>query len=205
MILKKILNTRTLIIFLLLVIFVLFAKLREVSQSNTSLKNYNNIKEKEVKVWQDNYGYWRSKAEASEITKDNLKDLEELKNLSKDFEGVKKSLRNLENYIATSTSTTINKTINLKDTTIYRDSIAYNLPSFRYDDKWTTINGLIENGKVDVMVSSRDSLDIVQYWDRKWFLGRKKYFTEVKSFNPNTKVDYQKNIKVKRKRGLFAL
>jgi len=202
-ILTKLLNTRTLIIVLLLIIFVLFAKAINLINLKNSLTKYYAIKDQEIKTWKDNSGYWRSKAETAEINREDLKKLEELKNLSKEFEGVKKSLKNLENYIGISSETTINKTVNLKDTTIYKNNIAYTVPKFEFKDEWTDITGVIDSGKVDLKISSKDSLDVVQYWDRKWFLGKKKYFTEIKSFNPNTKITYQRSIKTKRKKGLF--
>ena len=171
-----------------------------------SLESYRSMYElasKENEIFKDEAGKWRNRAENAEVTLDNLKDLKELKRLSSEFEGVKKSLKNLENYISVSSTTNIEQTIKLKDSIVYKDSVAYNLPSFTYNDQWTIVSGVIDSGDVKLKVSNIDSLEVVQYWDRKWFLGKKKYFTEIKSHNPNTKIDYQKNIKVKRRRGLF--
>lgn len=171
-----------------------------------SLESYRSMYElasKENEIFKDEAGKWRNRAENAEVTLDNLKDLKELKRLSSEFEGVKKSLKNLENYISVSSTTNIEQTIKLKDSIVYKDSVAYNLPSFTYNDQWTIVSGVIDSGDVKLKVSNKDSLEVVQYWDRKWFLGKKKYFTEIKSHNPNTKIDYQKNIKVKRRRGLF--
>jgi spore coat polysaccharide biosynthesis protein SpsF (cytidylyltransferase family) len=203
-----ILNRLNLIVLIALIAIIIFltSYLLFMQSKIDSLSSYKSMYEltlKENKVFQDEAGKWRNRAENAEVTVDNLKDLKELKNLSSEFKELKKNLKNLENYISINSQTTIEQTIKLKDSIVYKDSVAYNLPSFNFKNEWTTIRGVIDNGDVRLSIQNKDSLEVVQYWDRKWFLGKKKYLTEIKSNNPNTKISYQKNIKVKRKRGLF--
>ncbi len=197
------------IVFLLILLGFAFVKMLALKSSLTKANDYKSLyetRDTENKVWKDQSGYWRNRAETVEITKDNLGVIRELSGLSAQFEGLKKNMKNLENYIQASSSTTINKTIYLTDTSyIGSDSIRIKAQAFSYADKFDTIQGLVKKGTVDIKIKHRDKLDIVQYWDRKWFLGKKKTLIEIKSENPNTTVDYSKNIKVKRKRGLFHL
>ena len=161
---------------------------------------------KEAEVWKDESGKWRSKAENVEVTASELANVKELQNLHKEFDGIKKSLKNLENFTGVGTNTTIDKTIKLKDTTIYTvNGKPIKASTFKYKNKWDSIDGIIVADSIQWKINHRDSLEIVQFWDRSWFLGKKKYSTEIKSANPDTKIDYQKAIKTKRKKGLFQL
>lgn len=180
--------------------FVLHSKLESISDYKTLYES----KSKENKVWKDQYGYWRNRAETVEITKENLQDIKELQHLSSEFEGLKKNLKNLETYINANTVTEIHKTVKLRDSTIYSvDSVPIRIPVFSYKDKWESVRGAIVDDSITLNISHMDSLSIVQYWDRRWLLAKKKYFIEIKSDNPNTRIVYQKSIMVKRKKGLF--
>ena|ERR1700753_3024516 len=161
--------------------------------------------EGQSKSWQAKDSSWHNKAQDAEVTKSELEYLKELQGLHSEFDGVKKSLKNLENYTGFSETTTIHKTIKLKDSTIYNidSSSLTHTYKFDYKTKWDQISGSILGDSVDLKVTHNDSLEVVQYWDRKWLLGKKKYFTEIKSENPNTKINYQRSIKTQRKRGLF--
>ncbi len=202
------------VLFIIIVIFLITTLLgvlgmfilnNELNKAN-SYKTLYESSNKEAIIWKDESGKWRSKAEAIEVTNSELKNVKELEYLSEEFEGIKKSLKNLENYNKIGSTTTIDKTIKLKDTIIYTiDNQIIKASTFQYNDKWDNISGIIVSDSIQWKVFHKDSLEVVQYWDRTWFLGKKKYFTEIKSANPNTKIDYQKSIKSKRKKGLFKL
>ena len=206
--LKKVMFNKTTfeIITLIIVIIFLLLLFKHLTKLYNDRDDYKSMYEsslKENKVWKDETNHWRNRSENIEITKENLDQLKDLQNLSKEFEGVKKNLKNLENYIEVSSTTNIHKTVKIKDTTIYINNIAHKEQYFDYKDKYDTITCIIDSGKATFDIKSSTSLEEVQYWDRKWFLGKKKYFTEIKSLNPNTKIIRQKDIKVKRKKGLF--
>ena len=160
------------------------------SQSYKSLYEANY---KENQIYKAKDSTWHNKTQDIQVTSSQLDQVKELQNLHAEFSGIKKSLANLENYTKTSEVTTIHKTVYItKDST------------FSYESKYDTIKGTIKDGRVNLTDIHRDSLIVVQYWDRTWFLGKKKYITEIKSSNPNTIVDYQRSIKTERKRGLFT-
>lgn len=175
------------------ILFLYCFYLYKKAENLTSYKSLYEVENKQNKIYRDKDSTWRNKSQDVIVSKSQLDQVKELQNLHKEFDGVKKSLSNLENYTKLSEVTTINKTIYIIDS------------SFIYSDKYDTIKGIIKNGKVNLTDIHRDSLIIVQYWDRAWFLGKKKYYTDIKSTNPNTKIDYQKNIKTERKKGLFHL
>ena len=169
-----------------------------------SYKSLYETANKENKVFRHKDSTWRNRTEVATVTKSELQHVKELQELHREFDGIKKSLRNLENFTQTSQITTIHKTVKLKDTTIVSvDSVRIHATTFKYVDKWESISGVIVSDSIQWNISHKDSLKVVQYWDRKWFLGKKKYFTEIKSENPNTIVDYQRSIRAERKRGLF--
>jgi hypothetical protein len=190
---------------LLLVLVGLSIFCYTLSRKVDSLSSYKSLYEASVtenKVWKGEDGLWKNNTKTIEVTKDNLGDVKELENLHKEFSGLKKSIKNLENYMSVNSSTTITQTIKIKDTIIYnaKDSSRIFLKHFTYKDKWQSDSVAIIGDSARFFHNSRDSLAVVGYWDRKWFLGKKSYFTEIKSYNPNTKIDYQRSIKVKSKK-----
>lgn len=193
------------LLLLLVGLSVFCVKLSRKVDSLTSYKSLYEAFVTENKVWKGEDGLWKNNTKTIEVTKDNLGDVKELENLHKEFDGLKKSIKNLENYMSVTSSTTITKTIKVKDTIIYndKDSSKTFVKHFAYKDKWQSDSVAIVGDSARFFHSNRDSLVIVGYWDRKWFLGKKRYFTEVKSYNPNTKIDYQRSIKIKRKKSLF--
>ncbi len=136
---------------------------------------------------------WHNRTEVAVVSKSELKYVQELQNLHKEFEGVKKNLKNLESYTQLSQVTTINKTIHIKDSV------------FTYTTKFDTIRGRISNDSVSLISKHYDKLKVVQYWERKWFLGKKTWDVEIKSDNPNTIITYQKSIMSKKKKNLLGL
>lgn len=202
-------NRLNLIIYIVLAIVILgmgfmISRLNSKVESLSSYENLYQIEHQQAQKFKDDAGHWRSRAQVAEVTADNLGDISELKNLSKEFKELKKSLKNLENFSQVSTTTDIHRTVKLKDTTIITvDNIYMAGKGFEYKDQYESISGSIVGDSISWSIQHKDSLQIVQYWDRKWFLGKKKYYSEIKSLNPNTQISYQKNIKTKRKRGLF--
>lgn len=190
------------------IIFIIMAtKLYFMGNKIDDLSSYKSLYEtayRENKVFQHKDSTWHNRTEVATVIKSELQHVKELQELHREFDGIKKSLQNLENFTQTSQITTIHKTVKLKDTTIVSvDSIRIHATTFKYVDKWESISGIIISDSIQWDIAHKDSLKIVQYWDRKWFLGKKKYLTEIRSENPNTIVDYQRSIRAERKRGLF--
>lgn len=139
--------------------------------------------------WQAKDSSWHSRIETVVIS--DPKVVAEIAGLTDQVEGLKKNMKNFVSYNKIGTETIIYKTVLIKDSV------------FTYATQYDTIRGTIRgdsvqlNGKIHVVLTE------VQYWDRSWFLGKKKYKTEIISHNPDTKVIINKSIKAERKRGLF--
>lgn len=156
----------------------------------------------ETKVWKDDHDHWHSKAEDLAVSNSTLKEMIKAQDpdvirLISEVKDLKKNLSNLQsfNVVATHTETRFN--VKLKDTTIGTGGKA---KLFDYRTKWDYYKGVLYNDSVFMLRQGRDSLDIAAYFTRKWFLGKKKYFSEVVSANPDTKITYNRSISVKRKR-----
>ena len=205
-----ILNRLNLIILgvLLLIITALFFYVKHLQnelESKSSFENLYTIEHQKALKFQDDAGHWRSRAQIAEVTQDNLLDIEELKGLATEFKELKRNLKNLDSYSQINTTTDIHRTIKLKDTTIVtKKSVVEHGKTFNYSDKFDSISGVVVNDSIQWQIKHKEELEVVSYWKRKWFLGKKTYECEIKSANPNTKISYQKSLKVKRKkRGVF--
>ncbi len=193
-----------LLLLLLVGAFLHIRSLKATIDSKSSFENLYNIEHQKALKFQDDAGHWRSRAQVAEVTKDNFTDIAELKNLSAEFKELKKNLKNLESYSQVNTITNIRQTVRLKDTLIYNhDSVLVTGKNFLYEAKYDTIKGVVREDSIEWEVRSHVPLEIVTYWDRTWFLGKKKYFCEVKSDNTNANISYQKSIITKRKKGLL--
>jgi hypothetical protein len=58
---------------------------------------------------------------------------------------------------------------------------------FSHSDRWLTIRGEIDTD-VSINYLVRDSITITTYWKRKWFGGKKEYYIDGYSANPNCSV-----------------
>lgn len=144
---------------------------------------------KTPEVWQAKDSTWHSKAETVVVSDPKI--VQELSGLTEEIEGLKKNMKNFVSYNKIGTETTINKTL------LIRDSV------FTYTKKYDTITGRIRGDSIDLQGVTHVVLKEVKYWDRKWFLGKKKEWTEIISEDSSTKVIVNRSIKAERKRGLF--
>ncbi len=152
----------------------------------------------------DDSGRSHSKVNVIEVPKGNLTDVKQLEDLTDEVKGLRKNLTNLENYITISSQTIIHKTTYLRDTVYFTsDSVLHHTKTFSQEDKFDTLRVVIKGDSAEWYRSHTDSLASALYWDRKWFLGRKKYKNEIINFNPMSKIIYQSVVKAARKRGLF--
>lgn len=119
--------------------------------------------------------------------------------LVKDAENVRISPGNLQNI--TEIGTCLSQAVTVKT----RDSIVYDtvhVKVFNYQDKWTTICGVIGDSS-KVRIESRDSLqtfmhkgDRIKPW--LWVLSRRKLQQTIINTNPHIQITYQKILKIER-------
>lgn len=145
--------------------------------------------ESKVKIFQAKDSTWHTVTNTVTVT--DPKVVAQLAGISESFSGLKKSLKNLENYTAINAITTIHKTVYIKDS------------AFSSVTKYDSISGFIHDDSITIVDKHKVDLEVVEYWDKSWLLGKKKYKTEIKSLDPNTKVVYSQSIRKERRRGLF--
>lgn len=181
---------------LFFIIVLLCVAFKILSDKLGHAKYFKDLYESEQKVskqWKDEANHWHSKAESVQISTNDLKSIKELSGLTVEIAGLKSSLKNLISYNKVNTETVIHRTIYLKDS------------SFVLANKYDTITEVTKGDSAELTIKVGVPLEIVQYWDRSWFLGKKYYQNEVISDNMDTKVTFNKSIIAKRKKGLLRL
>lgn len=114
-----------------------------------------------VKYYKDIYGKEHAKNEKLILDKEYLS--EELSQVSSELDIKKKQIQSITSITSTSKGNVI-----IHDTaTEYRDSFIY----------------IAKKGDT-IYFELKDTLQIVDYWKRTWFLGKKKYYVDVSSTNP---------------------
>ena len=200
-----------------LLVFITFTcvKMSGIQHSYDQEISLRQLKEREAVAWKDEEGKWRSKAESLELSNKTIRRLEkqgdkQFKELKKDFQSLKGDLKNLKSYTKSATQSTTDIKTYLHDTTITyytseKDTIVIESKAFSFDDSYTGFTGVITNDTMFGVFTVLDTLKQVVYWDRNWFLGHKRYFSEIKNANPNNKITYNEHISVARrpKRRLF--
>jgi hypothetical protein len=149
---------------------------------------------KELQYYKNKSGLEVAKNEVLVLSNKNIRRLYDEGNLKslEEFNKLKRNYRNLENYIkvnATSHSVNTVKLVPLNDST----------KQFSFQDNYSNFLGFVTKDTITLSDSLTMPLSIVVYWDRKWFLARKKYYVEVTSENKAVKITGIESIKVIKK------
>ena len=191
------------IITISLVVLVCVFLLRDCKGKAKVAKSLKNLEEtrSNVKTWKDKYNREHSRAESATIRGNKTSQyIQELRGLRGDFTELKKNLKNLQSSTSTSTRTITNFRTVVRDSFLIHENFdTIPISIFRYEDDWTLCKGQYDGDTVYVECNNIDSLHIVGYYKRSWFLGKKRYFTEVISKNPNTSIIYNRSIVVRKK------
>ena len=182
----------------------------------SKVKDYETIirtEQEKAKTWRDNANYWHSKAETAELR--NTESLQYLAKvdqrfaaISKEFEGVKKNLSNVQYVGFTGTQSSYQVTTHTRDTIFLINSDTARAMYFSYHDStgWFNASGIIlENGAIPLLrLNSRDSLVTVITRKKKLFK-RPVYSQEIKSYNPHTRINYNASVMVNRRRKFLGV
>lgn len=174
-------------------------------------KSYQNLirtEQQKAKTWQDASGHWRQRAEAAEIkSADALKNMsrydDRFSSIQKDFDIVKKNLKNLQYAGFTGTQSKYEVHTSSRDTLYVVAGDSTKARYFEYEDSlgWFRAEGMmLSNGVVPMLrFQSRDSLVTVMTVKKRLFR-RPLYQQEVKSMNPHTRVAYSQSVIVRRRK-----
>jgi len=152
---------------------------------------------KEVEIYRNKVGVVVTKSEQLELSLANVERLRETDRLQflKQFDRLKKDLRNLEaagtfDWLVEEDSIPMVESFELCP-----DSIR--VFTFKLKDAYNDIEAkVIDTPRFDIRVP----INYVDYWDRKWFLGKKKWYRETTSPNKLIRLEAQESFVVSKKK-----
>ncbi len=187
--------------------YVFYKKYQEEKSQKEGVEQLFSKQQTETQYYKNKYGETVSRTQSVVLENKTIKQLVKDGNLSflKEFKDLKNSYKNLEYAFQAQSKSIDSIKIHLKDTVVsYVDSkgdtIKFVAKDWKKEDKWSKFDykelspdSAILRYEVDVPI------DGVLYWKRKWFLGKKKYFSEMTSSNPHVKIPQLLELKVGKK------
>lgn len=180
-------------IFLLCFCLYKIDKLQEEREKFKALETVIEGKEQKLETYTNINGDLTYQIEALKLSKNTMKEMydqKEFRWLSK-FENLKKKYQNLES--AYQISLNINERI--KNVSIIDSIIKIGVDTVKvynaitHKDQFMNLTVLWDStNKAQVEYSVLAPIEIISYWERRWFLGRKKWKFEVVSGNGNVKI-----------------
>jgi hypothetical protein len=172
----------------------LYGQWRAAEKEKKSLVELNGKSFKEVSYYQNRLGNEVAKNKTLQLETKTVKELVKEGQLPilKEFEGLKKNYRNLESLMQASIR--MNSQLSLQ---VQNDS------SFKYQDEFRHLIGRITHDSTGYIANITDTtvvpIDIVVYWKRKWFLGKKVYVAEAVSKNKAAKIIGLETIQIRKR------
>lgn len=152
------------------------------------------LKHKEAKLWRDESGRSRAKADVAVANLDVVKQAygNELGTIAKEITGLKKNLKNLETYTVTTLITKGEINTGLSDTVLIN-----NIPAktFGYSDKWISMSAVLTDS-VSLKYRVFDSLSFVYYYERRGLFRKPALVVDAISHNPNSTITGIRNIRI---------
>lgn len=181
--------------FILMPLF--YNKWRDSEAREKQLTEYVNKKSTEVRHYKNELGKEVAKNELLELDRKSFKALqEEFSYLHKEFDGVKKNLRNVEHVTQITAQIIDSLKLPTNDTTMVINNEIVNVKTFDYQDDYNRVSGIVMKDSTSVHLEIEVPLDGVVYWERKWFLGKKIYTTEMTSKNSKVHITKLESIRV---------
>jgi hypothetical protein len=152
---------------------------------------------KEVEVYRNKVGMVVTKSEQLELSLANVERLRDTERLQflKQFDKLKKDLRNLEaagsfDWLVEEDSIPMVETFEPCP-----DSIK--VFTFKLKDQYNDIEAkVIDTPRFDIRVP----INYIDYWERKWFLGKKKWYRETTSPNKLIRLEAQESFVVSKRK-----
>jgi len=152
---------------------------------------------KEVEIYRNKVGVVVTKSEQLELSLANVERLRETDRLQflKQFDKLKKDLRNLEaagtfDWLVEEDSIPMVESFELCP-----DSIR--VFTFKLKDAYNDIEAkVIDTPRFDIRVP----INYIDYWERKWFLGKKKWYRETTSPNKLIRLEAQESFVVSKRK-----
>lgn len=202
--LLKITSVSTLV--LLILLFWFWKQNRNINAQIDDYELLLNTQKQSSVSWKDQAGYWRNQSNVLVLQTDkSLKMLsktnEEFMNLKNEFSALKSNLKNLSLYAKTGIQSNYQLHVPLRDTVLLQaDSSLKVVKKLHFRSKWIAMDGFVVGDSLLPQIQTYDSLVTVVYWKRKWFLGKKRYVQDIKSFNPHTQIKFNQTVIVRKLR-----
>jgi Na+-transporting methylmalonyl-CoA/oxaloacetate decarboxylase gamma subunit len=186
-----------------LILMLLVSAIRKQQEEIFSYKGYIKGQATEIKAWKDEKQRWHTQTEITELR--NAQALKLIARYDKDFSDLHKNVSSLKKNLSNLQYASIvgmeshydNRGVPIKDTLIVlnKDTTKAYVVNIQDSSGWYSITALaIRDQLLNVNINTRDSLTTVLTYKRKWFLGRKRYYQEIVSHNPHSRIVYSKSI-----------
>jgi len=152
---------------------------------------------KEVEIYRNKVGMVVTKSEQLELSLANVERLRDTERLQflKQFDKLKKDLRNLEAAGSFDWLVEEDSIPMVESFVPCPDSIR--VFTYRLKDQYNDIEAkVIDTPRFDIRVP----INYIDYWERKWFLGRKKWYRETTSPNKLIRLEAQESFVVSKKK-----
>lgn len=148
-----------------------------------------------------------ARAGVLELSLRNTRELIENERLNfvRQFDGVNRRLNNLEQVSHSTAQVVASWKLPLRDTIILNlDSTRTPAKFFTYTDSLNHISGIVSGTEIIPRIQITVPLQGAVFWQRKKFLGlrigRKRWYSDITSTNPNVRITKHEFIKVKKRR-----
>ncbi|NME69001.1 DUF6549 family protein [Flammeovirga aprica] len=183
--------------------FTTCSKNKEIGE----LKDLSESYTQDIESYKNKYNQEVAKADGLALSKSTLKEVyeqEKFEWLSK-YKGLQKKYRNLESAYQVSLNASakvdniivVDTTVNIIIDEVEREEFA---KAFYWYDDYAFIDAYVtESNFASLEYEVKVPIEVVAYWERNWFLGKKHWKVEVLSPNPSIKVNGVNSIIIKKK------
>lgn len=175
--------------------------LSRCNKDRERLQNNQNALMQEVRLYETKLGESAASVQRLQLTKDELEG--KYKSICQEAEDLGIKLKRLQSVSQTTTQAEIHAKAEIRDSIVYKPEIHLvdTLKAFCWKDPpWAFVDGVIDSGKVDLSISTNDTIIQIVHRVPKKFLffrfGTKAIRQEVISKNPHNRIRYSEYIEL---------
>lgn len=177
--------------------------LSRCNKDRERLQNNQNALMQEVRLYETKLGESAASVQRLQLTKDELEG--KYKAICQEAEDLGIKLKRLQSVSQTTTQAEIHAKAEIRDSIVYKPEIHLvdTLKAFCWKDPpWAFVDGVIDSGKVDLSISTNDTIIQIVHRVPKKFLffrfGTKAIRQEVISKNPHNRIIYSEYIELEK-------
>ena len=177
--------------------------LSRCNKDRERLQNNQNALMQEVRLYETKLGESAASVQRLQLTKDELEG--KYKAICQEAEDLGIKLKRLQSVSQTTTQAEIHAKAEIRDSIVYKPEIHLvdTLKAFCWKDPpWAFVDGVIDSGKVDLSISTNDTIIQIVHRVPKKFLffrfGTKAIRQEIITKNPYNRIRYSEYIELKK-------